>query len=130
MAIGFVDLNGTQRIPDKGLTVNNQPNVLVAKFGDGYEQRVENGINSLNQALNVNFQDREKAEADAITSFFESKAGVESFELTIPYGGDGTPGTESTTERIIKVVCGSWSTVYSYDDFYTVNASFRRVYEA
>ena len=71
MAIGFTDLNGTQRIPDKGLTVNNQPNVLIAKFGDGYEQRVENGINSLNQTLNVNFQDREKAEADAITSFFE-----------------------------------------------------------
>ena len=129
MALGFLDLNGTQRIPDKGMTINNQPTVHRARFGNGFEQRVETGINSLAQDLNITFQDREKAEADAITSFFESKVGVDSFELTIPYGGDGTSGTETTTERVIKVVCISWSTVYSYDNFYTVNATFKRVYE-
>ena len=129
MAIGFEDLSGTQRVPDKGMTLNSQPTVHIAKFGNGYEQRIETGINSLTQDLNVNFQDREKAEADAITSFFESKAGVDSFLFTIPYGGDGTVGTETTTEKEIKVVCTTWSTVYSYDNFYTVNATFKRVYE-
>ena len=65
MAIGFTDLNGTQRIPDKGLTVNSSPDVHISKFGNGYEQRIENGINSLAQNFTVTFNDRTKAEIDA-----------------------------------------------------------------
>ena len=129
MAIGFEDLNGTVRIPDKGLTVQNTPKVRVASFGDGYEQRISFGINSLAQNLNVSFNNRAKAEIDAIVSFFEEKQGVKSFELTIPYAGDGVPATDDPTERTIRVICQNWSQTFAYDDFYNLTAQFKRVYE-
>ena len=53
MAIGFTDLNSVQRTPDRTLTRNNKPRVLKIQFGDGYEQRLQDGINNINQILNL-----------------------------------------------------------------------------
>ena len=80
MAIGFEDLNGTVRVPDKGMTLATTPKVRLANFGDGYTQRISYGINSLAQQFSVSFNDRTKAEIDAIVSFLNEKEGVESFD--------------------------------------------------
>ena len=39
--------SSTSVIPDKGLNRNITPKVLLSQFGDGYQQRVANGINSI-----------------------------------------------------------------------------------
>ena len=124
MAIGFTDLTSTQRIPDKGLTRQTKPKVLKVSFGDGYEQRISAGINNLNQTFNVGFSNREKEEIDDIVAFLDSKNGISSFNFTIP---DSNAGGNETT---IKVVCETYSTAYSADNFYSCSATFRRVYEA
>lgn len=125
MAIGF-DVGGTLGVvvPDKGQKRNNKPRVFVANFGDGYEQRIANGINSLEQTIDVAFTTRPKADIDDIVAFFKSKGGVTNFNFTLSDSNAG--GSEET----IKVVCDTWDQTWVYDDYYTLNAQFRRVYEA
>ena len=85
MSIGLIVTNiSTKVIPDKTLNVTTTPKVLTASFGDGYEQRIADGLNSLGQSFTVNFMNRAKADADDIISFFEANKGVTSFDFTIP----------------------------------------------
>ena len=111
-------------IPDKGMTRSNEPLVFVAEFGDGYQQRVANGINNLKQEFSVSFATREKAEIDDIVGFFESTNGVTAFDFTFP------DTNASGNEETVKVYVTQFSQNWDYDNFYTLSATFRRVYEA
>lgn len=106
---------------DKGFTRASNPKVHTMTFGDGYEQRLADGINNLVQTMNVSFSTRPKAEIDDIVAFFESLGGVSKFRMTI----DDTNGNET-----IKVICRQWNQTWAYDDFYSLSATFERVYEA
>ena len=123
MAVGFQDLTGTNRVPDRTMSNTIKPRVLKVQFGDGYEQRIQDGINNLRQEFAVAFNNRPKAEIDDIVAFLNNKAGTTAFNFTYP---DSNAGGGETT---IKVVCEHWSQRYSYDDFYSANMKFRRVYE-
>jgi phage-related protein len=123
MALGFTDLTSTQRVPDKGLNSSNTPRTFTVAFGDGYEQRVANGINALSQSFSVSFDTRPKEEIDDIIAFFVNKAGVTAFSFT--YADSNNSG-----ETTIKVVCDDWSQSWDYDDFYSASATFRKVYES
>ena len=123
MAIGFTDLTTTVRKPDKSMTRSTKPRVHIATFGDGYEQRLADGINTLEETFNISFNTRTKEEIDDIVAFFENKAGVTAFTYTIP-------DSNNSGETAIKVVCSTWNKVWNYGDYYSATATFRRVYEA
>jgi len=106
---------------DKGFTRSNAPVIHSITYGDGFEQRIANGINNLQQTMAVTFNTRPKAEIDDIVAFFESLGGVSKFQMTI----DDTNGAET-----IKVVCKTWSQTWDYDNYYSLSATFERVYEA
>ena len=135
MAIGFTDLTSTNRIPDKGYTRQTQPRVLTAQFGDGYSQRLIDGINPLAETISVSFSTRDKGEIDHIISFFESKGGVSSFTFTVNQQYYASPGITSETdvtssdELALKVVCSSWNKTYNFGDYWSATATFTRVYE-
>lgn len=125
MAIGFTLLDGsTQAIPDRNLKHTTKPRVKVAKFGDGYEQRLADGINNLEQTFMVSFKNRTDDDADDIIAFFDDKKGVTAFDYTYPDTNAG--GSEKT----IKVVCDDYSLTFVNDEFSNVDAKFRRVYES
>tara|TARA_B100000902_G_C27040737_1_gene779173 strand:+ start:446 stop:820 length:375 start_codon:yes stop_codon:yes gene_type:complete len=124
MAVGFTDLTSTVRRPDKGMTRSSKPRRHIAKFGDGYEQRLANGINNNEEEYGVSFSNRTKEEIDDIIAFLENKGGVTAFTFTVP------DTNESGNEVAIKVVCDNWNKTYAYGDYYSANATFRRVYEA
>jgi phage-related protein len=129
MAIGF-QISGTNIttatiIPDKTLARTSAPRVRSAKFGDGYEQRAKSGLNSIDETFTVNFVNRTKATIDDLNKFFDDKAGVTSFDFTIP----DTDNTTTTGEKTIRVVCPEWSTQYSNSGHYSLNASFNRIYQ-
>ena len=126
MALGFntTSTYGNRDIlPDKGLTRTSTPRVLVARFGDGYEQRIADGINSIDEVFNVTFNNRTKEEIDDITAYLGSLNGTTAFTYTIP-------DSNNSGETDIKVVCDTFTQNYSYGDFYSASATFRRVYEA
>jgi phage-related protein len=125
MAIGF-DVGGTLGVvvPDKGFSRSNEPRVFIAEFGDGYEQRLANGINNIKQSFDVNFANRPKDEIDDIVAFFESKKGATAFNYVF---SDSNAGSN---EETVKVVCEKWNQTWAYDDYYNLSATFRRIYEA
>ena len=132
MAIGFTILNAEsynstganiQVIPDNVMSRNSTGAVLVAAFGDGYEQRASYGINSVREGFEVTFSQRAKSEIDDIVDFFESKRAVTAFTFTVPNSN------ESGNEEAIKVVCEDYSTSYLNSEFYSCSATLRRVYE-
>ena len=132
MALGFTTDGGTTYIsPDRGLQRQSTPRVLVARFGDGYEQRIANGINSVDEVFNVTFNNRSAAEVDSITAYFASLKGATSFTYTIPDSTQTSNVAPDTAgERRIKVVCQNYSQNYHHDGFYSVSATLKRVYEA
>jgi|TARA_R100000479_G_C6341826_1_gene185629 phage-related protein len=106
---------------DKGFTRQSKPKIHMMDFGDGYSQRIADGINNLQQTMQVSFSTRPKAEIDDLVAFFESLGGVNKFEMTI----DDTNGNET-----IKVLCQEWSQTWAFDNFYSLQATFIRCYEA
>ncbi len=124
MSLGLLILDGTTYVrPDRQLRRATKPRVLLASFGDGYEQRGADGINSLAEEYNISFINRTKAEIDDIIAFFDAKKGVTSFSFIIPDTNSG--GSEKT----IKVVAYEYQQSYTFDDYYGATATFRRVYE-
>ena len=122
MALGFT-VGSLQVLPDKGLSRQSTPRVLRIQFGDGYEQRIAEGLNSSQESYQISYSNRPKAEIDDIAAFMDEKKGVTSFNYVIP---DTNNGGETT----IKVVCDQYNLVYVRDSSYTFTATFRRVYEA
>lgn len=125
MAIGFnlgASYGNLQVCPDRNLARKTKPRTLMAKFGDGYEQRIVDGINNLQETYTVTFRTREPSEIDDIVAFFDSGAGVTPFDYTIK-------DTNAGGERTIKVVCDDYGLTYTNDIAYSCSATFRRVYE-
>ena len=125
MAIGF-SVGGSLGtvVPDKGFKRTNEPVIQKSQFGDGYQLRIANGINNLKQSISVNFANRPKADIDDIVEFFELKGGVTAFTYVL---SDSNAGSD---EESIKVLCSSWDQSWDYADYYTLSATFERVYEA
>lgn len=125
MAIGF-NVGGSLGVvkPDRGLSRKNEPNVIKSQFGDGYQLRIANGINSLGQSLSLSFATRPKADIDDIVEFFEGKKGVTAFTYVLADSNEGS------SEESIKVLCTKWDQTWNYGDWYSLSADFERVYEA
>ena len=83
---------------DFNAQVSYAPKVLVANFGDGYEQRVQFGINANLQKWNLTFKSRGDAEASAIDGFLQAAGGLNSFYWT-------PPGQTAA----LKFVCRKWT---------------------
>lgn len=96
-----------------------QPRVLLAKFGDGYEQRSFDGIHADLRKWSLTFQHCPVAEADAIESFFTTnQTAVRAFNWTPPRAG--TPA---------KFVCRNWTRTMQSPVTDTITATFEEVAE-
>ena len=104
--------------PDFGAQVQIKPRVRAVAFGDGYEQRQGDGINSQPQVWTLQWQNRDNTETANIKQFLALRAGVEAF--------DWAPPNEETT---IRVVCREWSVSSVRFNLNNVSATFTQVFE-
>ena len=112
-------LAGENFTADRGISRTVKHRVLTAKFGDGYEQRVKNGINIKNDNFNLSFKNRASTEINKIAAFLDNYAG-KNFVLTITdYAGD----------TAMKVVCEDYTITYLQPTIHTLTCKVRRVYE-
>ncbi|MDP3322640.1 MAG: phage tail protein [Hydrogenophaga sp.] len=102
--------------PAYNASVTKAPRVNTAVFGDGYQQRTADGINTTLQAWQLTFQ-LAKTDIDAIDAFLVSKGGVASFTWT--------PGTGAE----IKAVCREWSRNMISPRAESLSAKFEQVIE-
>jgi phage-related protein len=100
---------------DRGFTKRVKHRLLVAKFGDGYEQRVRDGINTQDATFNFSFKNRPWEEIEVLSAFLDIKAGL-SFDAVI-------------SEETVKVVCENYDINYGQNDIHTLTGNFRKVYE-
>ena len=70
--------------PSYNLAVDSSPRVISLKFGDGYEQRISDGIHTNLIKISLNFESRNNQEARAISHFLSLRKGKESFLFTPP----------------------------------------------
>lgn len=105
-------------IPSRGFTNTIKPRVKTAQFGDGYAQRIVDGINTFTQEWNLVFGSRELTEVTQILEFFETQKGVYAFLWT--------PPGESTA---VAVICPDWSKNYESHISASVQAKFVKVHE-
>lgn len=105
--------------PSYAPTCDRRPRVLSTRFGDGYEQRGADGINSDLQSWKVTFADRTTTEADAIELFFTANnTSVSNFTWTPPNAGAAK-----------RFICRQWTRTTTYFDGHTITATFDEVPE-
>lgn len=101
--------------PDRGLKGKGKPRVLAVAYGDGYEQRVGDGINNNPRTYNLQFTLLNATVFGEIMAFLEARGGKEAFDWTPPGRSAG------------RFICEEWD-----DDTdgvtYSVTATFRQVY--
>lgn len=104
--------------PEYGASVERKPRVRTIAFGDGYEQRARDGINTNPVKWSLQFNMRDNIETDEIMAFLDARGAAEAF--------DWTPPNESNT---IRVVCRSWNKVLNKFNLNSVTATFEQVFE-
>lgn len=103
--------------PSYNLSVNHEPRIQSIQFGEGYEQRIKDGINNDRLNLSLSFESRTEAEATAILHFLHSREGFGSFYFKTP----------APYSIIKKFVCKSFSSNFVFADNYTIQCSFMEV---
>ena len=70
--------------PQNGLDVTYDQKLKEVKFGDGYEQVAEDGLNSMRRLFDsVKFTDHEDGEVEAVHEFFIRHKFTKTFKLEI-----------------------------------------------
>jgi len=103
--------------PDWGCKPTMQPRILQAKFGDGYDQRAGDGLNTRLPVWPLTFSVRTQTEATAIAAWLAmNNADVTPFDWVAP---DGTVG---------KWIANKW-TPATPDDYgsWSVQVEIRQV---
>lgn len=140
----IADDSGNAFRVDRSSTQSNKPRIRRFSFGDGYEQRIADGINTLGQMFDVRFTNRTKTEMDLLIDFFETKNSVTPFAYSPPNFASSTTGSSFTANSTITgtgfsglgdegwvIVDGSTSNDkgYSIDSTGTNNATTLTVFE-
>jgi len=103
--------------PSFPATEQSAPIAKTTVFGEGYQQRIQFGLNRDPKNWSLTFANRDDTERDNIITFLEARSGTESFDWTPPRGSAG------------KFICRSWSTNMPRYGRTTINAKFEEVFE-
>ena len=99
--------------PSYNLTVNIRPRVKSISLGDGYEQRMQDGINTVLLQVGCTFENRTQQETFAIAHFLQQRGGYETFLFT--------PQPPYDKEKLF--LAKEWSSTYNFYDNYTSNVT-------
>lgn len=107
------------------MNVARKPRINIAKFGDGYEQRMLDGINAMNTEYGVTFDMRPREVILAMDSYLQQRL------------ARAFPFYDPTKKAIVNVFCDEWTVNWvfkKYDqnkvrsDWGTLTATFRIAY--
>ncbi len=103
--------------PSYGFNIDTQPLVRVIRFGEGYEQRLKEGVNNALIKVDLSFEKRNLKESTAIIHFLTEREAAESFIFTTP-----------EPYNIQKLfVARSWNMSQSFANNYNVKVAFEEV---
>ena len=104
--------------PKYNYTIVRQPTVNVLSFGDGFEQRLTEGLNQNPITLNLKF-DLSQTDSTSVITFLNARiTDGASFTFLVP--------NENVTKNF---VCLSYNTAVPFLNRVTLTCSFREVFE-
>ena len=104
--------------PKYNYTISRQPAVNVISFGDGFEQRLTEGLNQNPVTLNLKF-DLSQTDSTTAVNFLNARiTDGASFTFLVP--------NENVTKNF---VCLSYNTAVPFLNRVTLTCSFREVFE-
>lgn len=103
-------------LPSYTPKMTRKPRVLESQFGDGYAQRVADGINNVNVAWTLNFDARTEDEAAALIAFLDAMGGWQPFVWIDPNG------------LLAMWVCQDYGSNRTSPQLYQVTATLTRVF--
>lgn len=106
-------------VADRGLQRQTQHNVFTAKFGDGYEQRGLSGINTKMDMFTITLNNRTASSINLVAAYLDERAG-KNFDFTV---------TDLAGDTALKVVCDAYNISYGRENYHSLQAQLRRVYE-
>lgn len=106
-------------VPSYAPSFSNEPMVRSVKFGDGYEQRTPEGINSNLLKISLNFDKRDESETKAISHFLHSRGGSEAFAYLPP----------SPYSSMKKFICKKWNVTMNFENNYSIQVDLEEVVE-
>lgn len=107
-------------VPDLPVTMDQEWRIREAAFGDGYAQRILDGINALNVKFNVSFDTRPADIIQAMLDYF------------VALQGAAFPFKDPATGVTYQVWCDSWRVDWSLKHgnpkiyYGTLSAEFRK----
>jgi phage-related protein len=124
---GYILLNGNLTPnfwwkPSYNAKINLKPRIKINRFGNGYEQRVNDGINNNLIELSLKFDNRSEIEAVSILHFLNARNAQESFIYNLP-----TIYAKSSSNLSTEFVCPEWSPTYISYNNYSIEATFIEV---
>lgn len=103
--------------PSYGSSVSRTPRIKSLQFGDGYEQRQPDGINTVRDVWSLSFNNITTAESATIETFLNDLGGTQYFLWTPPSGTQG------------KYICKEWSRTINTAISHSITATFQRVFD-
>lgn len=103
--------------PSYGWAGKTEAKILEAEFGDGYSQRMPDGLNWLRDSMPLRWENLHEAEKDTLIDFFADHGGY-IYWLWAPPGEDQK-----------KWVATSWERTPKGADCYTVVANVKQVFD-
>ncbi len=116
---GVLTYNGETKpnfiwVPSYNSSANHAPKTKFVQFGDGFEQRYADGINSNPFTFDYVFDLRSDAEATAIAHFLVTRRAIESFWFTAP----------APYNQIRKYLVKEWTHTFIFADNNSIKAQF------
>jgi len=99
-----------------------KPKLIVNQFGNGYQQRIKDGLNNNMAEFSVSFQNRSEKETVAILHFLNERNGHQSFIYNMP-----TIYNKSNSSLNTRFICPEWTSNYISYNNYSVQAKFLEV---
>ena len=99
------------------LSTSVEPRVLNVRYGDGYTQRIPDGINNNLLNLDLSFEGRAEKETLAILHFLNVRRAAEAFLYT--------PPAPFATEKLF--VCKNFNSTVVFRDNFNIKAKFEEV---
>ena len=103
---------------------NQRPNIRTTKMGDGYEQRIEFGLNPSPLVWDIQFKNRTDADRDKIIDFLQERNGKESFDWMDPQQVQKVTGSASK-----KYKCQEWNYEMLAFNVNDISVTFEQVFE-
>lgn len=102
----------------QGTSIDEEPRVLVNKFGNGYEQRTADGLNNNPISGTLSWDALSQTQLDEIVDFMRTKNAVDPFYYTFP--GDVDPVLLKATK---------WSKSFKQAGTYGLSVSIMQVFD-